>query len=100
MKYVPTTLCAGTTLPCILPRETTNDIFISHKYKSLSEVPDNATIGSASLRRKSQLLRLNPTWNVVNFRGNVQTRLKKLKNGNLLYNNIGVILLLHLFVIR
>lgn len=81
MKDVPTTLVPGTVLPCMLPREVTNDVFISRKYKTLAEVPDHATIGSASLRRKSQLLRMNPTWKVVNFRGNVQTRLKKLDRG-------------------
>lgn len=82
MKDVPTTLVDGTILPCVLPREVTNDVFISTKYESIADVPDGATIGSASLRRKSQLLQMNPTWNVINFRGNVQTRLKKLKNGD------------------
>ena len=55
---------------------------ISKKYKSLKELPDHAVIGSASLRRQAQLLALNPTLKVVNFRGNVQTRLKKLENGD------------------
>ena len=82
MKDVPTIIAENTVLPCILPRETTNDVFISNKYKKLSDVPDYATIGSASLRRKSQLLQINPTWKVINFRGNVQTRLKKLANGD------------------
>lgn len=82
MKDVPTWLPNGTVLPCCLPREETNDVFISKKYKSLSELPNNAVIGSASLRRQAQLMALNPTFKVVNFRGNVQTRLKKLENGN------------------
>jgi hydroxymethylbilane synthase len=82
MKDVPTVLHEGTVLPCTLPREVTNDVFISEKYKSLKELPDFAVIGSASLRRKSQLLKMNPTWKVVNFRGNVQSRLRKLRNGD------------------
>lgn len=82
MKDVPTVLQEGTVLPCTLPRETTNDVFISEKYKSLKDLPDHAVIGSASLRRKSQLLKMNPTWRVINFRGNVQSRLRKLRNGD------------------
>jgi hydroxymethylbilane synthase len=81
MKDVPTTLHPSTLLPCILERESTHDVFISSKYGSLHNLPDGAVIGSASLRRQAQLLAMNPTWNVVNFRGNVQTRLKKMDNG-------------------
>jgi hydroxymethylbilane synthase len=80
MKDVPTWLPLGTILPCYLPREETNDVFLSLKYKSLQDLPNGAIIGSASLRRQAQLLSLNPTFNVINFRGNVQTRLKKLEN--------------------
>ncbi len=80
MKDVPTWLPDGTILPCNLVREETNDVFICKKYKTLSELPDNSVIGSASLRRQAQLLAMNPTWKVVNFRGNVQTRLKKIEN--------------------
>lgn len=81
MKDVPTKLPDGTVLACYLPREETQDVFISPKYKTLANLPDGATIGSASLRRQAQLMAMNPTWNVVNFRGNVQTRLNKLKHG-------------------
>ncbi len=81
MKDVPTWLPVGTSLPCMLEREKTNDVFISKKYRSISELPDGAVIGSASLRRQAQLLLTNPTLKVVNFRGNVQTRLKKIENG-------------------
>jgi hydroxymethylbilane synthase len=80
MKDVPTWLPAGTILPCFLPREETNDVFLSLKYKSLSDLPNGAVIGSASLRRQAQLLAFNPSFKVINFRGNVQTRLKKLAN--------------------
>jgi len=80
MKDVPTWLPEGTILPCNLIREETNDVFISKKYKTLKDLPNGAVIGSASLRRQAQLLAVNPTLSVVNFRGNVQTRLKKIEN--------------------
>ena len=82
MKDVPTWLPDGTILPCMLEREETSDVFISPKYKRIQDVPDGAVIGSSSLRRQAQLLAMNPTLQVINFRGNVQTRLKKLHNGN------------------
>jgi len=83
MKDVPTWLPDGTVLPCTLPREDTNDAFISQdgKYLTIADLPDNSVIGTASLRRQSQLLAQNPTFKCVNFRGNVQTRLRKLDDG-------------------
>jgi len=81
MKDVPTWLPDGTILPCNLIREETNDVFICKKYKSLRDLPNGSVIGSASLRRQAQILAQNPTLRVVNFRGNVQTRLKKIENG-------------------
>ena len=83
MKDVPTWLPEGTVLPCNLIREETNDVFISKKFKSLRDLPDGAVIGSASLRRQAQLQAINKSWRVVNFRGNVQTRLKKIENGRI-----------------
>lgn len=81
MKDVPTWLPDGTVLPCNLVREETNDVFISKKFRRLSDIAGGSVIGSASLRRQAQLLAINPTLKVVNFRGNVQTRLKKIENG-------------------
>lgn len=81
MKDVPTYLPEGTVLPCNLPREDTRDVFISNKAKSLADLPDGSVIGSASLRRQSQILARYPKLKVINFRGNVQTRLKKLADG-------------------
>jgi hydroxymethylbilane synthase len=80
MKDVPTWLPDGTVLPCNLPREDTNDAFISGNpdIKRIEDLPDGSVIGTASLRRQSQLLAKNPTFKCVNFRGNVQTRLRKL----------------------
>lgn len=81
MKDVPTWLPEGISLPCMLPREDTRDVFISNKASSIEELPEGSVIGSASLRRQSQILAKNPGLKVVNFRGNVQTRLRKLSEG-------------------
>jgi hydroxymethylbilane synthase len=83
MKDVPTWLPDGTVLPCNLPREDSNDAFI-HKdgsVKSIMGLPDHSVIGTASLRRQCQIMAQNPTLKCVNFRGNVQTRLRKLDDG-------------------
>ena len=83
MKDVPTWLPEGTVLKAMLEREQTNDAFITadNKYTSISALPDNSVIGTASLRRQSQIMAQNPTLKCVNFRGNVQTRLRKLDDG-------------------
>jgi len=81
MKDVPTWLVPGTILPCNLPREDTRDAWISPKANRPSELADGSVIGTASLRRQAQLLAQNPTLKCVNFRGNVQTRLRKLEEG-------------------
>ncbi|KAF3322503.1 porphobilinogen deaminase [Carex littledalei] len=81
MKDVPTYIPEGTILPCNLPREDVRDAFISLSAKSLAELPAGSLVGSASLRRQSQILFRYPSLKVVNFRGNVQTRLKKLGEG-------------------
>ncbi|KAF5838379.1 porphobilinogen deaminase, dipyromethane cofactor binding domain-containing protein [Dunaliella salina] len=82
MKDVPTYLPEGTMLPCNLPREDVRDVFISPVAKDLSELPPGAVVGSASLRRQSQILHKFPHLKVENFRGNVQTRLRKLEEGS------------------
>lgn len=81
MKDVPTWLPDGLMLPCMLEREDTRDVFISNKAKSIEDLPEGSVVGSASLRRQSQILAKNPGLKVINFRGNVQTRLKKLGEG-------------------
>lgn len=83
MKDVPTWLPEGTVLPCNLPREETNDAFIykDGSVKRVEDLPDYSVIGTASLRRQAQLMAKNPTLRCVNFRGNVQTRLRKLDDG-------------------
>ncbi|KAL3143770.1 hypothetical protein ABBQ32_003599 [Trebouxia sp. C0010 RCD-2024] len=78
MKDVPTWLPKGTILPCNLEREDVRDAFICPSAPSLAELPAGAKIGSASLRRQVQILHKYPHLEVVNFRGNVQSRLRKL----------------------
>eukprot|EP00960_Hanusia_phi_P046566 757911-Hanusia_phi.AAC.1 len=78
MKDVPTYLPDGTHLEAMLPREDTRDAFISPKYQTFEEMPEGTVIGSASLRRQAQIFAKNPKIKCVNFRGNVQTRLRKL----------------------
>lgn len=81
MKDVPTWLPEGIVLPCMLEREDVRDVFISPKAKSIGDLPEGAVVGSASLRRQAQILHRRPDLKVVTFRGNVQTRLKKLEEG-------------------
>eukprot|EP00891_Asterochloris_glomerata_P006917 jgi/Astpho2/6917/Aster-01784 len=78
MKDVPTYLPQGMILPCNLEREDVRDAFICPSADTLAELPAGSKIGSASLRRQVQILHKYPQLQVVSFRGNVQTRLRKL----------------------
>ena len=71
----------GLMLGPILRREDTRDGLISHSGQKLSEMPSGAVIGTASLRRQAQILAMRPDLKVIPFRGNVQTRLRKLDEG-------------------
>lgn len=81
MKDMPTTLPEGMDICCLLPREDPRDAFISLVAGSIDDLPEGAIVGTASLRRQSQLLFRRPDLKVVIFRGNVQTRLAKLEAG-------------------
>ena len=81
MKDMPTLQPAGLLLDTYLPREDVRDAFVCLKYGSLAEVPEGAVMGSSSLRRRAQLAVKRPDLTLVEFRGNVQTRLKKLGEG-------------------
>ncbi len=81
MKDMPTELPAGLAMAAILPRADVRDAFISLKWASLAEMPKGAVIGTSSLRRAAQVRRQRPDLNVVPFRGNVETRLRKLAEG-------------------
>lgn len=81
MKDMPTVLPAGLTIACLLPREDVRDAFVSLRHASLAAMPAGAVVGTSSLRRRAQLLHRRPDLKVVEFRGNVQTRLRKLEEG-------------------
>jgi hydroxymethylbilane synthase len=81
MKDMPALLPDGLEIAAILEREDPRDAFVSLKYKSLAEMPAGAVIGTSSPRRQAQALRARPDLQVVGFRGNVETRLRKLDEG-------------------
>ena len=81
MKDMPVYQPKGLVLDTFLPREDVRDAFISRVHKSLADIPQGATVGTSSLRRKAQLMSKRPDLKIVEFRGNVQTRLKKLDDG-------------------
>ncbi len=82
MKDVTAVLPEGLKISTILERESPFDGFVSNHYASLSELPDNAIIGTCSVRRRSQLLARYPNFRIKDLRGNVNTRLEKLDNGD------------------
>lgn len=81
MKDMPTEQPAGLLLDCYLPREDVRDAFVSPGVDGLDDLPQGAVVGTSSLRRRAQLLAARPDLKVVEFRGNVQTRLRKLSEG-------------------
>lgn len=81
MKDMPVQQPAGLLLDTYLPREDVRDAFVSPTKSALTELAEGATVGTSSLRRKAQLLNRRPDLKVVEFRGNVQTRLRKLDEG-------------------
>lgn len=80
-KDMPTKLPEGLHLSAFLPREDIRDAFIGRTAKRLLDLPQGATVGSASLRRQALIRRLRPDLNVIVFRGQVDTRLGKLAAG-------------------
>jgi hydroxymethylbilane synthase len=80
-KDLPTWLPEGLGLVACLPREDVRDVFISPRAASIAALPRGAVVGTASLRRQALVLRQRPDLKVVSFRGNVDTRLRKLAGG-------------------
>jgi hydroxymethylbilane synthase len=80
-KDMVTVLPPGLVLAACLEREDPRDALVSLKAKSIAELPQGATMGSASLRRQAQIKLMRPDINVVSLRGNVGTRLQKLSDG-------------------
>ena len=81
MKDMPAHLPEGLAIGAVLPREDVRDAFISFASKDLASLPKGAKLGSSSVRRTAQALRLRPDLIATPFRGNVETRLQKLKDG-------------------
>jgi hydroxymethylbilane synthase len=80
-KDMPTVLPAGLMLAAFLPREDPRDAFVSRRARSLRDLPRGAVVGTASPRRQAMVKRLRPDLAVTPLRGNVETRLRKLDNG-------------------
>ena len=81
MKDVTIDMAEGLQLPVILKREDPHDVFISNTHKSISDLPQEAVVGTSSLRRKCQLMAWRGDLNIKDLRGNVGTRLNKLDDG-------------------
>ncbi len=81
LKDVPTYIPEGLELAAVTERQDQSDVFLSHKYANLDELPQGAVVGTTSLRRRMQLLKQRPDLKVKDLRGNVNTRLRKLAEG-------------------
>jgi hydroxymethylbilane synthase len=81
MKDMPTKLPGGLEISCLLPREDVRDAFLSPKAGRLTELAKGAVLGTSSLRRQAQVKRLRPDLRIIPYRGNVDTRLRKLDDG-------------------
>jgi hydroxymethylbilane synthase len=81
-KDMPTLLPGGLAITAVLPREDARDAFISRVAKNLGELRPGAVVGTASLRRQALVKRLRRDVEVISFRGNVETRLRKLAEGS------------------
>ncbi|MDA7949531.1 MAG: hydroxymethylbilane synthase [Hyphomicrobiaceae bacterium] len=80
-KDMPTVLPDGLDIACVLPREDVRDAFLSPTSSTFRELPEGAVVGTSSLRRQAQIRRVRPDLKVIEFRGNVETRLRKLDEG-------------------
>jgi len=81
LKDVPTYIPDGLELVAVTQRQDQSDVFLSHKFSSLDALPKGAVVGTTSLRRRMQLLQERPDLKVKDLRGNVNTRLRKLSEG-------------------
>lgn len=81
MKDMETVLPDGLVIPFMLPREDARDAFLSSKFETINDLPAGAIVGTTSARRQAFLLHKRPDLKIVPFRGNVQTRIDKLRNG-------------------
>jgi len=81
MKDMPSVLPDGLMIAAVLPRADVRDAWVSHHYATLADLPNGAVVGTSSARRAAQLLHRRRDVQVVDLRGNVQTRLQKLADG-------------------
>lgn len=81
MKDMPVLQPEGLIIDCYLPRQDVRDAFVSRRWGSIAELPAGTPVGSSSLRRRAQLIHYRPDLKLVEFRGNVQTRMRKLDEG-------------------
>ncbi len=81
MKDVPMVMPAGFALATVGQREDVRDAFVSNQHRSLDELPPGSKVGTSSLRRESQIRHFHPHLSILPLRGNVNTRLRKLDNG-------------------
>lgn len=81
MKDLPTEFPKGLKLGAVLPRGESRDALVSTGKKKLSDLTEEDVIATSSTRRRAQLLKLNPNFNIIDIRGNVNTRLKKWQSG-------------------
>jgi len=81
LKDVPTYIPEGLELVSVTQRQDQSDVFLSHTYKTIEDLPQGAVVGTTSLRRRMQLLQVRPDLKVKDLRGNVNTRLRKLSEG-------------------
>lgn len=79
MKDLPSQIEAGLCIGAVLPRENPQDVLISQFKRKLSDLPPGAVIGTSSLRRKAQIKHLRPDLKIVELRGNVETRIRKMQ---------------------
>lgn len=82
MKDMETFVAEGTSITAVLPREDPRDAFVSPHAATIEELPQGAKFGTASVRRRALLLNRRPDLDVILFRGNVDTRLRKLAEGD------------------
>jgi hydroxymethylbilane synthase len=82
LKDVPTELPEGFVLGAITEREDARDALLSEKYENIDALPEGAIVGTSSLRRRMQIEALRPDLIIKDLRGNVDTRIKKLQNGD------------------
>lgn len=81
LKDMPSFLPGGLEIAFVLEREDPRDVFVSHKYDSLADMPAGSVIGTSALRRQAFVLQKRPDLKVVPLRGNVPTRIEKMKSG-------------------